>query len=161
MSGEVSVTLTGHTAAPSELRFVPSGAAVCSFSLGVTPRRYDKQSSEWRDQPTQWYRCSVWRDQAEHVAETLTEKGMRVIVVGTMNPREYEKDGVKRLSLDVDVEEVGVSLLRATAKVNRTQRGAGNGGFGGASSGAAQPTAGPADDPWATGPAVNREEPPF
>lgn len=132
---------------------------MCSFSLGVTPRRYDKQSSEWKDQPTQWYRCSVWRDQAEHVAETLTEKGMRVIVVGTMNPREYEKDGVKRLSLDVDVEEVGVSLLRATATINRTQRGAGNGGFTNAP--ASQPSAAPADDPWATKSAGSADIPPF
>lgn len=164
MSGEVAVTIIGTTTAPAELRFTPAGMAVCNFSLAVNPRRFDKQSNEWREQPTQWYRCAVWRDAAENAAETLAEKGVRLIVVGTLNPREYEKDGVKRMSLDVDVEEMGPSLRWASASINRAQRGAGNGGAAPRSSAPAAP----ADDPWATGPSASsggfggaQEEPPF
>lgn len=161
MSGEVSVTIVGSTTAPGELRFTPAGLAVCNFTLAVNPRRFDKQAQEWKEQGAQFYRCAVWRDAAENAAETLVDKGVRLIVVGNLNPREYEKDGVKRLSLDVDVEEMGPSLRFASCSINRTQRGAGNGGFGGASSGASRSTAAPADDPWATGTGAPREEPPF
>ena len=159
MAGEISVTLVGTTTAPAELRFVPSGAAVCSWTLAVNPRRFDKQAGEWKEQPAQFYRCSVWRDAAENAAEVLTEKGMRLVVTGTLNPREFtDKDGVKRLSLDVEVEEVAPSLRYATARVTKTQRGGGNGGNGGNQSTPARPSA-PADDPWAS--TSGSSEPPF
>src|SRR5690242_6054404 len=160
-NGAVQVTIVGTTTAPAEPRFVPSGVAVCSWTLAVNPRRFDKQAGEWKEQPAQFYRCSVWREAAENAAETLTEKGMRLIVVGTLNPREYEKDGIKRLSLEVDVEEVGPSLRWASVAVNRTQRGSGNGGN------QSTPTrsSAPADDPWASKPTGgfggNQEQPPF
>jgi single-strand DNA-binding protein len=145
MSGDVNVTLVGTTGGPSELRFLPSGVAVCNVSLAVTPRRFDKQANAWTDQPTQWYRVSAWREMAEQVAETVIDKGMRIVVVGTLNPREFEQNGVKRMALEVDADEVAVSLKYATAKVTKAQR-----ADSGASRqpGAQQGGPRPAEDPW-------------
>jgi single-strand DNA-binding protein len=167
MAGEVPVTIIGTTTAPADLRFTASGHAVASFTVAVNPRRFDKQRNEWVEQPTQWYRCSVWREAAENAAETLSDKGMRVMVSGNLNPREYEKDGVKRMSLDVDVEELGVSLKWATAKVSRASRHSGGGGFGGSQERPGTGGQGAQADPWATGPGAYggghqaTDEPPF
>lgn len=150
MAGEPQLTIVGNTTGDPELRFVPSGAAVATFTVASTPRQYDKQSGEYRDGETLFLRCSVWREQAEHVAESLT-RGMRVVVVGRLKQRSYEtREGEKRTSYELDVDEVAPSLRYATAKVAKTQRqgsGQGGGGFG------QQPQGGnaPADDPWATG----------
>ena len=149
-----------------ELRFTPSGAAVANFTVASTPRQFDRTSNDWKDGETLFMRCSVWRDAAENVAESL-QRGTRVLVSGRLKSRSYEtKEGEKRTVVELDVDEVGPSLKYATAKVNRTQRGTGAGGFngGGQNSGAqgggsktdaaAQSGSGrgaPADDPWATG----------
>lgn len=149
------LTLTGNLTADPELRFTPSGAAVASFTIASTPRRFDKQSNEWRDGEALFLNCSVWRQVAEHVAESLT-KGMRVIVQGRLKARTYEtRDGEKRTVFEVDVEEVGPSLRYATAKV--TKAGSGSAPW----SGSGQPRQahrGQANDPWAGG-AANEPAP--
>lgn len=95
-------------------------------------------------------RCSVWRDAAENVAESL-QRGTRVIVTGRLKSRSYEtKEGEKRTVIEMDVDEVGPSLRYASAKVTKTQRGSGGGGFG--SSGSGQGGYAADTDPWATGP---------
>ena len=94
MAGETVITIIGNLTADPELRFTPSGAAVASFTVASTPRQFDRQSNEWRDGETLFMRCSIWRDPAENVAESLT-RGMRVIVNGRIKSRSYEKDGVK------------------------------------------------------------------
>lgn len=145
MAGEPQLTIVGNTTQDPELRFTPSGAAVASFTVASTPRQYDKQSGEYRDGETLFLRCSVWREQAEHVAESLT-RGMRVVVVGRLKQRSYEKDGQKRTSYELDVDEVAPSLRYATAKVAKAQRqgsGQSQGGFGQGQQGT--------EDPWATG----------
>lgn len=149
MAGETVITVIGNATADADLRFTPSGAAVASFTVASTPRTYDKQTQEWKDQPTLFLRCSVWRDQAENVAETV-QKGTRLVVVGRLKQRSYEKDGVTRTVVELDADEVAVSLRNATAKVSRTQRESARGG--------AQPAA--QDDPWATGTAQT-DAPPF
>lgn len=157
MAGDTVITLIGNLTQDPELRFTPSGAAVANFTIASTPRQFDKQSNEWKDGETLFMRCSVWRDAAENVAESLT-RGSRVLVSGRLKSRSYEKDGEKRTVVELDVEEVGPSLRYATAKVNKTQRGGGNsgtnsgGGFGGTSGGGntqGQPAQG-GNDPWAT-----------
>ncbi|HEY7720325.1 MAG TPA: single-stranded DNA-binding protein, partial [Pedococcus sp.] len=116
---------------------------------------FDRQSNEWKDGETLFMRCSVWRDAAENVAESL-QRGTRVIVSGRLKSRSYEtKEGEKRTVIEMEVDEVGPSLRYATAKVNKTQRGGGGGGFGGQQGGGwggGQQGGGQQDDPWATGP---------
>ena len=152
MSGESTLTVIGHTTAPAELRFTPSGAACASWTLAVTERRFDKQAQEFKDVGTIFYRCTAWREMAENVAESLTDKGMRVIVKGNLRVREYEtRDGVKGTSIELDVDEVGPILRNATAAVRKTQRANGGGGAGGQAQA----------DPWASSGPSNDTEPPF
>lgn len=133
MAGETVVTVIGNLTADPELRFTPSGAAVANFTIASTPRAFDRQSNEWKDQETLFLRCSVWRDAAENVAESLT-KGTRVIVQGRLKARSYEtKEGDRRTAHELEVDEIGPSLRYATARVTRNSRGQGNSqqGFGG------------------------------
>lgn len=118
MANDIIATITGNIVADAELRFTPSGAAVASFTVASTPRAYDRQTQEWRDGDTTFVRCSVWRTQAENAAESLV-KGTRVICAGKLYQRAYEKDGQTRYSLDMQVDEVGASLLHAVARVER------------------------------------------
>ncbi|HLU29688.1 MAG TPA: single-stranded DNA-binding protein [Glycomyces sp.] len=180
MAGETVITVVGNLTADPELRFTPSGAAVASFTVASTPRTFDRQSNEWKDGETLFLRCSVWREAAENVAESLA-KGNRVIVQGRLVQRSFEtREGEKRTVVEMQVDEVGPSLRYATAKVTRTQR-QGGGGFGGGQQGGGfggqqgggfggqqqgggfgQPAGGQSDDPWATGGSSSfGDEPPF
>lgn len=154
MAGETVITVVGNLVDDPELKFTPSGAAVAKFRVASTPRTFDKQTNEWKDGESLFLTCSVWRQAAENCAESLT-RGMRVIVQGRLKQRSYEdREGVKRTVYELDVDEVGPSLLRATAKVTKTsgqgggqsQRG-GSGQQHGSGWGNSQQ---PAADPWAT-----------
>jgi single-strand DNA-binding protein len=153
MAGDTVITVIGNITGDPELRFTPSGAAVANFTVASTPRQFDRQSNEWKDGETLFMRCSVWRDAAENVAESL-QRGTRVIVSGRLKSRSYEtKEGEKRTVIEMEVDEVGPSLRYATAKVNKTQRG-GGGGFGGGQQGGQGGFGGgqQQEDPWATAP---------
>ena len=136
MAGETVVTLVGNLVDDPELRFTPSGAAVANFRVASTPRTYDRQSGEWKDGESLFLSCSVWRQAAENVAESL-QRGMRVIVQGRLKSRTYDtREGEKRTVFEIDVDEVGPSLRSATAKVTKAMRSGpggegGGGGFGG------------------------------
>ena len=145
MAGETIITIVGNLTADPELRFTPSGAAVASFTIASTPRTFDRNSNEWKDGEALFLRCSIWRQAAENVAESLT-RGMRVIASGRLKQRSYEtREGEKRTVIELDVEEVGPSLKYASAKVNKTTRGSSGGGFGSSGGGGA---ASANDDPW-------------
>ena len=182
MAGETVITVVGNLVADPELRFTPSGAAVANFRIASTPRTFDRQTNEWKDGEALFLSCSVWREAAENVAESLT-KGMRVVVQGRLTQRSYEtREGEKRTVMELQVDEVGPSLRYASAKVTRAQR-SGGGGFGGGGGnqgggfggpqGGGQPGGGfgssgggQSNDPWATaGPASSgggfSDEPPF
>lgn len=151
MTGEPQITLVGNLVDDPELRFTASGTAVANFRVASTPRTFDRQNNEWKDGETVYLSCSVWRQYAENVAESLT-KGARVMVVGRLRQRSYETNsGERRTVYEIDVDDVGPCLRNATAKVNRVSRG--GGGFGGDSGGAGGGGGvqrGPAsDDPWA------------
>src|SRR5919202_561950 len=164
MAGETVITIIGNLTNDPELRFTPSGAAVANFTIASTPRTFDRQANEWKDGETLFMRCSVWREAAQNVAESLT-RGTAVIAQGRLQSRSFEtKEGEKRTVVEMQVDEIGPSLRRATAKVTRAQRG-GGGGFGGGSGGGTGGSSGGAggwggsggggqqvDDPWATGP---------
>jgi single-strand DNA-binding protein len=151
MAGDTVITIIGNITGDPELRFTPSGAAVANFTVASTPRAFDRQSNEWKDGETLFMRCSVWRDAAENVAESLN-RGTRVIVSGRLKSRSYEtKEGEKRTVVEMEVDEIGPSLRYASAKVTKTQRGNGGGGFGGQQGGGSS-FGSQQEDPWATGP---------
>ena len=183
MAGDTQITLVGNLVDDPELRFTPSGAAVANFRIASTPRTFDRQANEWKDGEALFLSCSVWRQAAENVAESL-QKGMRVVVQGNLRSRQYEtREGEKRTVFEIQVDEVGPSLKYATAKVTRTQRSGGS-SYGGGQQGGGQgapsdndpwatpaqgapagasggaPGGAPANDPWAT-PGVSSDEPPF
>jgi len=135
MAGETVITVVGNLTDDPELRFTPSGAAVAKFRIASTPRTLDRQSGEWKDGEPLFLACNIWRDAAEHVAESL-QRGARVIVQGRLRQRSYEtREGEKRTVYELEVDEIGPSLRYATAKVQRMSRSGGSGGGFGASSG--------------------------
>jgi single-strand DNA-binding protein len=160
MAGETTITVVGNLTDDPELRFTPSGAAVAKFRIASTPRTLDRQSGEWKDGEPLFLACNIWRDAAEHVAESL-QRGARVIVQGRLRQRSYEtREGEKRTVYELEVDEIGPSLRYATAKVQKMSRSGGGGGGFGASGGGGnrQPSGGGGggnnsssfDDPWAT-----------
>ncbi|MDQ7906862.1 single-stranded DNA-binding protein [Phytohabitans sp. ZYX-F-186] len=139
VANEPVITVIGNLTDDPELRYTPSGAAVAKFRIASTPRTFDKQTSEWRDGEPLFLTCNIWRDSAEHVAESL-KRGTRVIVHGRLRQRSYEtREGEKRTVYELEVDEIGPSLRYATAAVQRMTRTNGS------------TTAAPAaqgDDPW-------------
>jgi single-strand DNA-binding protein len=175
VAGDTIITVVGNLTADPELRFTPSGAAVANFTVASTPRIFDRQSNEWKDGDALFMRCSIWREAAENVAESLT-RGSRVVVQGRLKQRSYEtREGEKRTVVELEVDEIGPSLKYATAKVNKASRsGGGGGGFGssggsgggGGDRGGSRPEQQPKDDPWGSAPASGSfaggdDEPPF
>jgi single-strand DNA-binding protein len=182
MAGDTVITVIGNLTSDPELRWTPSGAAVANFTIASTPRTLDRQTQEWKDGEALFLRCSVWRQAAENVAESLT-RGSRVMAQGRLKQRSYEtKEGENRTVIELEVDEIGPSLRYATATVAKASRsGDGPGGFGGGSgsgggfgsgggsgsgsgSGDGRPAGGrgSSDDPWAAAPVGGgSEEPPF
>ena len=129
MAGDTVITIIGNLTADPELRWTQSGAAVADFTVASTPRTYDRNAGEWRDGDTLFMRCSVWRDTAENVAESL-RKGMRVIVQGRLTQRSYDtQQGERRTVVNLQVDEVGPSLRRARAQVTRHPAADGGAGY--------------------------------
>lgn len=175
MAGETVITVIGNLTSDPELRFTPSGAPVASFTIASTPRTFNRQANDWQDGNTLFLRSSCWRDMAENVAETLT-KGMRVIAQGRLEQRSYTtRDGENRTVVELAVTEIGPSLRRAKARVERNAPGGHAGGSTAATAGYTNPATaswangegasagGSADDPWATSTASTDfgSEPPF
>lgn len=157
MAGETTITVIGNLTADPELRFTPSGHAVANFTVASTPRTFDKTTGEWKDADALFLRCSIWRDPAERVTESL-KRGHRVIVTGRLRQRSFEtKEGDKRTVVELDVDEIGPSLRWASATVNKPTR-------TGPTTTAATSTQSPSD-PWDTNPPATSggfpDEPPF
>ncbi|EOD65223.1 single-stranded DNA-binding protein [Amycolatopsis vancoresmycina] len=128
MAGETTVTVVGNLTNDPELRFTPAGAAVANFTVASTPRLYDRESGTWRDGDAMFLRCSLWRQYAENVAESLA-RGTRVVVHGRLRQRSYDtKEGEKRTVTELEVEEIGPALRYATAKVIKAARATGSEG---------------------------------
>jgi single-strand DNA-binding protein len=166
MAGDTVITVIGNLTSDPELRWTPSGAAVANFTIASTPRTLDRQTQEWKDGEALFLRCSVWREAAENVAESLT-RGSRVMAQGRLKQRSFEtKEGEKRTVIEMEVDEIGPSLRYATATVSRAARsGNGAGRASGGATGADDARAGAgrdsSPDPWATPVDVSTEEPPF
>jgi single-strand DNA-binding protein len=172
-AGDINLTVVGNLTDDPELRFTPSGAAVAKFRVASTPRYMDKTSNEWKDGEPTFLACTIWRQAAENVAESL-QRGSRVIVSGRLRQRSYEtREGEKRTVMELEVDEIGPSLRYATAKVQKMSRGSGGGGFGASGGGSGGGGGGGgsfADDPWASAAPAGAnsgsssnfdEEPPF
>jgi single-strand DNA-binding protein len=146
MTGETTITVVGNLTADPDLRFTSTGVAVLDFTVASTPRVYDRESGEWRDDHTLFLRCTLWRQAAENAAKSLT-KGTRVIVQGRLKQRSFEtKEGDKRTVVELDVDAIGPELRYASAKVSKVGR------DGGATAD---------DDLWQSPPADTRDEVPF
>jgi single-strand DNA-binding protein len=151
MSGDTFVTLVGGLVDDPELRFTPNGSAVASFRVASTPRYQDRDTGEWKDGESLFLTCSIWRQAAEHVAESL-QRGHRVIVRGRLKQRSYEtRDGERRTVYEVEADEVAVSLRNATVRVTKVARAAAG------AEGRPDATQS-AEDPWS---APSSDEPPF
>ncbi|GAB3127602.1 single-stranded DNA-binding protein [Glaciibacter psychrotolerans] len=147
MAGETVITVVGNLTSDPELRYTQNGLAVANFTIASTPRNFDRAANEWKDGDALFLRASVWREFAEHVAGSLT-KGSRVIATGRLKQRSYEtKEGEKRTSMELEIDEIGPSLRYATASLTRAQSsGPRTGG----------PAGGGNDEPWApSAPASN------
>lgn len=119
---ETTMTICGNVTAEPELRFTQSGVAVANFTVAATPRRYDQESGEWVDGTTTFMRVDAWRELGEHCTETL-DKGSRVVVTGTLVTETWEKeDGEKRSRVKIVADDVGTSLLFATATIRKVRR---------------------------------------
>ena len=139
MAGETIITVVGNLTADPELRYTQNGLAVANFTIASTPRTFDRATNDWKDGEALFLRASCWREFAEHVAGSLT-KGSRVIATGRLKQRSYDdRDGNKRIAIELEVDEIGPSLRYATAQVTRA-----SGGGGGSRN---QVSA--ADEPWA------------
>ena len=151
-----TMTLVGNLVDDPELRFTPAGQPVAKFRIASTPRYRDSKTGEWKDGDSLFLSCTVWRQVAENVAESLT-RGTRVIVTGRLQQRSYEtKEGEKRTVYELAVDEVGPSLRNASAKVSKVTR------TSGGEAQAARQGAGAGADPWASeAPGGYSDEPPF
>ena len=169
MANETILTVIGNLTSDPELRFTPNGAAVANFTVASTPRQFDRQSNEFKDGETLFLRCSAWKELGENCAESL-QRGTRVVVQGRLKSRSFEtKEGEKRTVMELDVDEIGPSLRRATAVVTKIQ--GGGGGFSGqqnqqqggnfGSQQQAQQSSGWGQNPGGQGGASNGSEPPF
>lgn len=148
MPGLPEVTVVGTLTADPDLRYTATGVAVANFTVAANDRRFDKARNEWVDGDATFLRCSIWRDAAEHVAESLN-RGNRVLVTGQLKQRSYEtNEGEKRTVFELEVTEIGPSLKWATAKVAKAARANGTGTGTGKS-----------QDQWSAAPA--EDKPPF
>jgi single-strand DNA-binding protein len=135
MAGETVITVVGNLVNDPEMRYTNSGAAVATFRIASTPRTLDRQTGDWKDGEALFLTCSVWREAAENVVQSLS-RGARVIVQGRLRQRTYDtKEGEKRTVVELEVDEVGPSLRYATANVHKATRSSGGGGGGGFGSG--------------------------
>lgn len=146
MANEPDFTITGNLTADPELRYTKDGTPVANFTIAATPRTYDRATQQWKDGETLFMPCTVWRDYAEHVTESLA-KGMQVIATGTLRQRNWEsQQGERRSRVEMTVDEVGPTLRWATAKVTRaTTASSSQPGHQGMNS---QPAGGSPGDPW-------------
>lgn len=129
-----TITVVGNLAADPEIQFTPSGKAVANFTVAQTPRKFDRQTNEWKDagEPN-YFRCTAWEKVAENIAESL-KVGDRVVVIGSLSTRKYtKKNGEEATSTNnLTVEEVGPSLkYQTTVGTKNKSNGGGGGNWGG------------------------------
>ncbi len=137
MSGEAIITVAGNLVADPEARVSQAGKPWVTFRIANTPRVRDRNTNEWADGETLWLGCRAYGQEAENIAASL-RKGQRVVVTGRLSQRSYtDNQGNERTALDLEIDEIGVSLKFGTATY--TRGGGGGGGQGSAASYYGQP----------------------
>lgn len=122
MAGETPVTVIGNLTADPELRYTGQGTAVANVTVASTPRYFDKQAGSWQDGDPLFLRGTLWREMAEHAAESLS-KGTRVIVSGRLKQRSFEtQNGDKRTVVELDIDEIGPSVRFTHVTVAKATR---------------------------------------
>ncbi|MDD7921304.1 single-stranded DNA-binding protein [Actinomycetospora callitridis] len=125
---ETTLTIVGNLTDAPDLRYLPSGAGRAGFTVASTPRRFDRQQGTWTNGDALFLRCVAWGPLAEHAAESL-DKGDRVVVTGRLRQRSFETaEGQHRQLIELEVDDLGVSLRYATARPQRTTAPAGRAG---------------------------------
>ena len=133
MANEPLITVIGNLVADPEPRTSQAGKPWVTFRMASTPRVKDQNTNEWGDGEPIWLGCRAYGDLAVHIDQSL-RKGARVIIQGRLSARSYEdRDGIKRTSMELEVDAIGPELRFATAQVTRSQGGGGFGGGGGGS----------------------------
>jgi single-strand DNA-binding protein len=132
-----TITVRGFVATEIRSSTTPGGVATASFRLGSTDRRYDRASSTWVDGNTNWFTVQGYRQLAGNMGCSI-RKGQRVIIVGRLKMRSWEKDGRIYHVAEIDAESVGHDLMWGSANFTRTagntaQPGTGQGQQGSAS----------------------------
>jgi single-strand DNA-binding protein len=149
---------TARLYADVELRYAANGNPVTKVPLVFNSRKKNQQTNEWEDGDSFFVTGTLFKDRAEWAAEKLN-RGDEVIVTGRLKTRSWEdKDGQKRSTVELMVDEIGPTLRTLIPKTQRSggqQSGFGGGEqrpkgdtYGGQGRGGQQPK--PADDPWAT-----------
>ena len=123
MSGLPKMTVVGTLTGEPDLKMLPSGVAVVSLNIACNDRKYNRETKSFEDGSTTYVRATLWREYAEHVAESL-HKGDKVIAIGQLKQRDWEKDGQKRTSFELDIEEIGPTLRFVTAPTSRAAKSA-------------------------------------
>ncbi|MCU1562584.1 MAG: single-stranded DNA-binding protein [Arthrobacter sp.] len=119
-----NITVRGFVASEIRSSTTPGGVATASFRLGSTERRFDRASSAWVDGNTNWFTVQGYRQLAGNVGCSI-KKGQRVIVIGRLKMRSWEKDGRVYHVAEIDAESVGHDLMWGSANFTR-MAGAGN-----------------------------------
>jgi single-strand DNA-binding protein len=116
------LTITGNLVADPELRFIPNGKALATFTV-VSSKSVKQADGSWENTDTTFWDIKCWGKTAENVAESI-EKGMSVIVVGTAVQENWDdkSTGQKRSKMAVTAWNVGVDLKRHTTKTNLIKR---------------------------------------
>lgn len=109
MAGDVQTSFAGNLTADPVIRETDKGLSVASFTVAVTPRTFDRETSAFVDGDTTFLRCTAWRGLASNIGATLV-KGSRVVVVGKLVQNNYEKDGKTVYGFELQVDDLGASL---------------------------------------------------
>lgn len=142
------VSVTGTTTRAAELRFTPSGAAVANISIAVNRRWQNKQTQEWEEE-TSFFDVKCWQKLAENVAESIDDKGIRVTVTGRLEQRSWEaQDGSKRSKVEINADDIAISLRWATASAVKNERSDGQHASGGRPAQPAAATWNPSEEPF-------------
>jgi single-strand DNA-binding protein len=116
------ITVVGNVGAPPRLRSLADGTFVADFRVAMTPSRFDKTKEAWVDQETLWFSVTCWRSLAEHASMSFN-KGDKVVVTGAFSTRTWkDKEGVDRVSNEIDASSVGMDLTRGPVVQKRFER---------------------------------------
>jgi single-strand DNA-binding protein len=114
------VILVGNVGADPVVRYATNGDAIANLRIATTDRYKDKQSGEWKE-TTEWTTCTAFGRTAEIINEYV-KKGSSLYIEGSLRTREWEKDGVKRYSTEVRIQDMKMLGGRSQGDGESTQR---------------------------------------